>query len=344
MISLSECCRGRQSNAPRGTSSDVTLLAWPGEVAVCAARLDEPTLDRASRRESKRRLVGFLCGMFDTHRAGKGDLAESDYTGIHACTSHRLPPSCFPSPPPFPLPEGGRVLRFSRSTGEERRLREISRPEEEGRARRAMGAACNADHCEVVRDALGKPILMVRGRPGPSVSFASLGGTTWAAMTRTRSSVGIDAAWSGEFGPGYPIQRAFHKEEFDFGLSRTRGERKEAAGLLWSVKEAVVKSLGCGFHLLDPLDLSVGEWQRDRKKSAFQVVLVNGAGRKLGMVEDEPIAVCTFREGEVWLSVAVVEKPRPIEASIDALITGRRLGSPWGVLVASPAHKQQREG
>ena len=31
----------------------------------------------------------------------------------------------------------------------------------------------------------------------------------------------------------------------------------KASALLWSVKEAVVKALGCAFHLVDPLQITV---------------------------------------------------------------------------------------
>jgi phosphopantetheinyl transferase len=284
-----ECSYGPRSNMQPSTLPGVALLEWPRPVAFAAVPLGRPRPDRASRHEAQLRLVGFLLKAHGLHRS--------------------LSPYAF------------------------------------------------------ANDSLGRPILTVKGRPGPPISFTSLDGMLWGAVSLSGASVGIDAARSGEFDPGYPIHRAFHKDEFGIAFSQTGGGEPEAAALLWSVKEAAVKALGCAFHLLDPLELSVSRWESDVTSSLnttitisrgttaekspspvppppgegisnpsplagegrgrgiseipvrtnaspafetirYHVALLDGAGRKLGLTEDTPIAVCALRQGGVWLSVA----------------------------------------
>ena len=63
--------------------------------------------------------------------------------------------------------------------------------------------------------------------------------------------------------------------------------------LLWSVKEATVKALGCGFHLLDPLDIEVHDPVPCKGGLLFTV----HAGYRM--------PVWSKRENMNWLSVAV---------------------------------------
>jgi len=110
-------------------------------------------------------------------------------------------------------------------------------------------AACQM---QLVYGPLGRPQLQLGGSSGPAISFSKGGGKVWAALSGDESAVGIDVAGSAEFQGAYPFQRVFHQEELHHALKLTGGEQGEAAALLWSVKEAVVKALGCGFHLVDP--------------------------------------------------------------------------------------------
>jgi phosphopantetheinyl transferase len=100
--------------------------------------------------------------------------------------------------------------------------------------------------------ALGQPRLLLKGRPGPSISFSQAAGCLWAALTCT-GQVGVDLALPSEFEESYPWARAFRPAELAWARSLVGGDTAGTAALLWALKEAVVKALGVGFHLLDPL-------------------------------------------------------------------------------------------
>jgi hypothetical protein len=102
------------------------------------------------------------------------------------------------------------------------------------------------------KTALGQPRLRLKGQPGPAVSFSQAAGCLWAALAPV-AQVGVDAALPSEFEEGYPLARAFQEAELDWARPLSGGDTAGAAALLWAVKEAAVKALGVGFHLLDPL-------------------------------------------------------------------------------------------
>ena len=102
---------------------------------------------------------------------------------------------------------------------------------------------------------LGQPRLRLNGRPGPAVSFSQAAGCLWAALTFA-GQVGVDAALPSEFEENYPWARAFRPAELDWARPLSGGDTAGAAALLWALKEAAVKALGVGFHLLDPLAVS----------------------------------------------------------------------------------------
>jgi hypothetical protein len=111
--------------------------------------------------------------------------------------------------------------------------------------------------------ALGRPRLFLGEQPGPAVSFSQAAGRIYAALTCT-GQVGVDAAQPAEFEAGYPMARAFRPAELDWARPLNGGTTAGAAALLWSLKEAAVKALGVGFHLLAPLAvevLSPSPWQ-----------------------------------------------------------------------------------
>jgi phosphopantetheinyl transferase len=103
---------------------------------------------------------------------------------------------------------------------------------------------------------LGQPLLKLGGRTGPGISFSEAGGLLWAALTG-RGQVGVDAALGRDFLPPYPYSRAFAPEEWDWAWRHCQGRTAAAAALLWAAKEAAAKSLGVGFHTLDPKTLTV---------------------------------------------------------------------------------------
>jgi hypothetical protein len=113
------------------------------------------------------------------------------------------------------------------------------------------------------KTALGQPYLMLGGRPGPSISFSQAAGCLWAALTPA-GQVGVDAALPSEFEESYPWARAFRPAELAWARPLVGGDTAGAAALLWALKEAAVKALGVGFHLLDPLAveaISPRPWQ-----------------------------------------------------------------------------------
>jgi hypothetical protein len=110
---------------------------------------------------------------------------------------------------------------------------------------------------------LGQPRLFLGGKPGPGVSFSQAGGCLWAALAPA-GQVGVDAALPSEFEAGYPLSRAFRPAELDWARPLCGGDSASAAALLWVLKEAAVKALGVGFHLLDFLTVeafSPRPWQ-----------------------------------------------------------------------------------
>jgi hypothetical protein len=100
--------------------------------------------------------------------------------------------------------------------------------------------------------ALGQPRLRLKGQPGPAVSFSQAAGCLWAALTPA-GQVGVDVALPSEFEEDYPMARAFREAELDWARPLCGGAIAGAAALLWALKEAAVKALGVGFHVLDPL-------------------------------------------------------------------------------------------
>jgi 4'-phosphopantetheinyl transferase superfamily len=110
---------------------------------------------------------------------------------------------------------------------------------------------------------LGQPRLILDGQPGPAVSFSRAAGRIYAALTPA-GQVGVDAAMPAEFDPGYPMARVFQPAELDWARHVNGGSAAGAAALLWALKEAAVKALGVGFHVLDPLGVetfSPSPWQ-----------------------------------------------------------------------------------
>jgi hypothetical protein len=111
--------------------------------------------------------------------------------------------------------------------------------------------------------ALGQPRLRLNRQPGPAVSFSQAAGCLWAALAPV-GQVGVDAALPSEFEAGYPLARVFRSSELDWAKHLCGGDTAGAAALLWALKEAAVKALGVGFHLIDPLAVEASSprpWQ-----------------------------------------------------------------------------------
>ncbi len=105
-------------------------------------------------------------------------------------------------------------------------------------------------------DGLGRPFLSLPSRAAPSVSLSHCGSRTWACLAWT-AAVGIDVASPGEFRAPYPFARVFHRGEMEEAGKFCGRPLHDRAALLWALKEAAVKALGCGFNFFDPLDVRV---------------------------------------------------------------------------------------
>lgn len=160
-------------------------------------------------------------------------------------------------------------------------------------------------HSLVLRaDPLGKPFLVLDGEEGPAVSFTYSPGRLWACIAPGLENIGIDVASAEEFQNGYPDERVFARNELTEGLARDVGGRAEAAALLWSVKEAAVKALGCGFHLVSPREVTVVPSGEQEPRRVFSVGLADRARGRLGMEMSADMEIVTHRRHGLWMSVA----------------------------------------
>ncbi|NVN91339.1 MAG: 4'-phosphopantetheinyl transferase superfamily protein [Desulfuromonadales bacterium] len=164
----------------------------------------------------------------------------------------------------------------------------------------------------LVRGPLGKPFLLSGDHRGPAISFSQGGGKLWVALCGNDSEIGIDAAGSDEFRGGYPVQRVFHPEELEHALGLTSGNREEASALLWSIKEALVKALGCAFHLVDPLQISIrqssGSLVTGEGWCAFPVSLTGKALQRFPLATGRSLWVHSLPQRGMWLSIALVDR------------------------------------
>ena len=162
----------------------------------------------------------------------------------------------------------------------------------------------------LVHDPLGRPHLLVGEHRGPAISFSTAGEEVWAALCGDESDIGIDVAGSAEFQEGYPVHRVFHVQELHQALELAGGDLARAAALLWSVKEAVAKALGCAFHLVSPRDIHVYPSEVEEGGPAFSVRLSGKALEGFPMAERRPITVRSLPRAGTWLSIAALNCPR----------------------------------
>jgi phosphopantetheinyl transferase len=163
---------------------------------------------------------------------------------------------------------------------------------------------------QLVHDPLGRPHLLVGGHRGPAISFSTAGEEVWAALCGDESDIGIDVAGSAEFQEGYPVHRVFHAQELHQALELAGGDLAKAAALLWSVKEAVAKALGCAFHLVNPRDIHADPAAVEEGGPAFSVRLSGKALVRFPMADRRPITVRSLPQAGAWLSIAALNCPR----------------------------------
>ncbi|MRR54115.1 MAG: 4'-phosphopantetheinyl transferase superfamily protein [Deltaproteobacteria bacterium] len=175
-------------------------------------------------------------------------------------------------------------------------------------AQSANGAALPI---QVVRGPLGRPQLLVGESRGPAISFSEGGGKVWAALAGDESALGIDVAGSDEFLGDYPFPRVFHPHELEHAVNLTGGNMAGAAALLWSVKEAVVKALGCAFHLVEPRQINVyppAGGTAGEGGYTFSVGLAGKAQERFPLVERRSFRVQSLARDTLWLSLALLER------------------------------------
>jgi phosphopantetheinyl transferase len=159
----------------------------------------------------------------------------------------------------------------------------------------------------VVRGPLGRPHLLLGEHRGPAISFSEGGGNVWAALCGDQSDIGIDVAGTDEFPKEYPLHRVFNDQELQHALSLTGGELANASALLWSVKEAVVKALGCAFHLVDPLQINVcPSVAAEDSGYTFPVRLSRKALMRFPIDAGRSIWVRSLPQVKMWLAITVL--------------------------------------
>jgi len=156
----------------------------------------------------------------------------------------------------------------------------------------------------VVHSPLGRPHLLLGEYRCPAISFTESGGNVWAALSGDHSDIGIDVARTDEFLKGYPFHRVFNDRELQHALSLAAGDLGSASALLWSIKEAVVKALGCGFHLVDPLQINVyPPVSGENRGYTFPVRLLKKTRFWFSTHTGRSIWVRSLPLAEMWLSI-----------------------------------------
>jgi len=164
----------------------------------------------------------------------------------------------------------------------------------------------------VVRGLLGRPHLLLGEYRGPAISFSEGGGKVWAALCGDESDIGIDVAGTDEFQREYPFHRVFHAQELQHALRLAGGDLEKALALLWSIKEAVVKALGCAFHLVDPWQItvypSVGWATGGDGGYTFPVGLSGKVLVRFPIGANRSIWVRSLPQRKMWLSIALLNR------------------------------------
>jgi phosphopantetheinyl transferase len=225
---------------------------------------------------------------------------------------HRGGPAFYAS-----LPGDGETVKGCRANGEGDKNRLVSflldhvvameRPL--WKCRQSLDRAAFPIH--VVRDPLGRPHLLLGKHRGPAISFSEGGGTVWAALCGDASDIGIDVAETDEFQGEYPLSRVFHDHELQHALRLTGGDLGKASALLWSIKEAVVKAIGCAFHLVAPRQVHIYPSTGGSGGYVFPVYLSRKALVRSNIDTCQSIWVRSFPQAKMWLSIALLSwQPR----------------------------------
>jgi phosphopantetheinyl transferase (holo-ACP synthase) len=147
---------------------------------------------------------------------------------------------------------------------------------------------------------------------GPAISFSEGGGRIWAALCGDEYDIGIDVAVANEFQREYPFHRVFHPQELQHALRLAGGDLKKASALLWSIKEAAVKALGCAFHLVDPRQITVYPSAEGavgvNDGYTFPVGLSGKARVRFPIAAGRSLWVRSLPHRKMWLSIALLNR------------------------------------
>ena len=174
------------------------------------------------------------------------------------------------------------------------------------RGRRSSNRA--AFPIQMIRDLFGRPHLLLGEYRGPAISFSHGGGKAWAALCGDESDIGIDVAGTDEFQREYPFHRVYHPQELQHALRLTGEDLEKASALLWSIKEAVVKALGCAFHLVDPRQITVYPSIGGDDEYTFPVSLLGKALARFPIAAGRSLWVRSFFQRKLWLSIALMNR------------------------------------
>ncbi|MGZ5554252.1 MAG: 4'-phosphopantetheinyl transferase family protein [Candidatus Aminicenantales bacterium] len=118
-------------------------------------------------------------------------------------------------------------------------------------------------------------------------------------------------AGADEFPKEYPIHRVFHDQELQQASLLAGGDAAKASALLWSVKEAVAKALGCAFHLVDPREITVHPSNEGGSGHSFSVGLSRRTQARFPQSAGRPIGVRSFPQMNTWVSIALLDRQHP---------------------------------
>jgi phosphopantetheinyl transferase (holo-ACP synthase) len=90
-------------------------------------------------------------------------------------------------------------------------------------------------------------------------------------------------------------------------LGLTGGDTEQASALLWSVKEASVKAIGCAFHMVEPRQVYVYPSVGGEGVYAFPVRVSGKAFEHLPIGAGRFICVCSLPQLDGWFSIAHYE-------------------------------------
>jgi phosphopantetheinyl transferase len=171
-------------------------------------------------------------------------------------------------------------------------------------AYRIAPASNNSSSVTVDKNRLGRPVLALDGMPGPSISFSYHNRKVWGAMCEAPHQCGIDVASASEFDEKFPLQKVFLPKEITEAI-QFAGSVESATALLWSAKEAVVKAAGCGFHLVDPIEVCL-----EFIHNCNGVLNMKAHIRASSSPAKSPLVtglfkVGCFRHEEKWISIAL---------------------------------------